>query len=245
MLNATDVELSSKTSADVKRTLNEINNSLIAIRELISNGVNKLLQMEVECFTRVNLTVCEEIINGHAAFRLLLQQLAEHFAQAEYLQSILNGRPQVLQVIRQKLLEVNSQLTVLEAEINRTALVEAEEAIDLSTSSDAIEVTSCPGVGRIKFAFDSRKQSSDCQEDTESNCIDVAIPLNATNRDLWNVRSCSVDSELNSFRTLSSFVNLMNTIHVKITASLQKVKVHRTWFDDSIFEDDKHYTMVG
>jgi len=245
LLTATDVELSSKTSADVNRTLNQISSSLLHIRQLIANGVDKLLQMEVECFTRVNLSVCNEIINGHAAFRFLLQELAGHFAQAEYLESILRGRPQVIKVIREKLLEVQSGIEILEAKINETTELEAGEIVDLSTSSDIPEVTSCPGVGQIKFTFDSTEVDSDCRDDIDDACFDIAVPINASSRHLWNVESCTIDSELKSYGMFESFVKLMNSVPFKVTASLMAVNVRRPWFDVSLFEDSDHFTMVG
>ena len=48
----------------------------------VQNAVDKMLQMEVECFAKVNLTACGDIINTHTAFRLLLDDVAERFEQA-------------------------------------------------------------------------------------------------------------------------------------------------------------------
>lgn len=253
LLEATRSELNNKTSSDIERTQTDIERSLATIRRLIDNGVDKLLQMELECFTRVNLTVCAEIIDGHVAFRSLLEELAEHFMQSEYLNSILKRKTQVLQVIQDKLSEVNSEIKILESQNSKREREEAAEAIDSSTSSNN-EATSCPaGVGQIKFTFDSQSINSQeyCQEqsqDTNINqvdCIDLEVPANATSKDLWNVNSCTVDSELKSFKVLDSFVTLMNSIPVKITASLLKVDVHRPWFDSSLFENADHFTMVS
>lgn len=214
---------------------------------MIDNGVDKLLQMELECFTRVNLTVCAEIIDGHTAFQSLLQELAEHFMQSEYLSSILNRKTQVLQIIQDQLTTVNSKIKVLDSQISKRERVEAAEAIDASMSIDN-EATSCPGVGQIKFTFDSQTVSSEeyCEElHSGIDCIDVEVPANATNRDLWNVNSCTVDSALKSFKVFESFLQLMNSIPVKITASLLKVDVHRSWFDAAMFENADHFTMVS
>lgn len=249
LLNATKSELNNKTSSDIEHTQNDIKLSLANIQGLINNGVDKLLQMELECFTRVNLTVCAEIIDGHTAFRLLLEELAEHFMQSEYLKSILERKTQVLQIIQEKLSEVNSEIKILELQILKREKEEASESIDSSTSSNNNEATSCPGVGQIKFTFNSETINSEeyCQEhaDTAIDCIDVEVPANATSRDLWNVNSCTVDSELKSFQVFDSFVKLMNSIPVKVTASLLKVDVHRPWFDPSLFEDANHFTMVS
>ena len=195
--------------------------------------------------------MCAEIIDGHTAFRSLLEELAEHIMQSEYLKSILDRKTQVLEIIQEKLSEVNSDVRVLDVQISKRERGEASEAIDASTSSSS-DATSCPGVGQIKFTFDSQHVNSEeyCQEhaDTDANqmdCIDVEVPANATSRDLWNVNSCTVDSELKSFEVFESFVELMNSVPVKITASLLKVDVHRPWFDPSLFEDSTHYTMVS
>lgn len=250
LLIATRSELNNKTSSDIARTKSDIERSLESIRELIDNGVDKLLQMELECFTRVNLTVCGEIIDGHVAFRSLLEELAEHFMQSEYLTSILNRKSEVLKVIQDKLSEVASDIKVLDSQIAKKERKEAAEAIESSTSITS-ESTSCPGVGQIKFTFDSQSINSDeyCQQQgTEADqvdCIDIEVPSNATSKDLWNVKSCTVDSELRSFNVLETFVKLMNSIPVKVSASLLKVNVHRPWFDPSLLENADHFTMVS
>lgn len=251
LLNATKSELNNKTSSDIERTQNDIKQSLADIQRLINNGVDKLLQMELECFTRVNLTVCAEIIDGHTAFRSLLEELAEHFMQSEYLKSILERKTQVLEIIQEKLSKANSKIKILELQILKREKEEASDAIDASTSTNN-EATSCPGVGQIRFTFDSQSIDSEeyCREHTDTtidqvDCIDVEVPANATNRDLWNVNSCTVDNELKSFQVFDSFVEVMNSIPVKVTASLLKVDVHRPWFDPSLFEDANHFTMVS
>lgn len=249
LLNATNIELSSKTSTDVRNILNDIERSRAKLAQLINNGVEKLLQMEVECFTRVNLSLCEMIVEGHVAFKSLLQDLSEHFAQAEYLESILNGRPQLLSVIREKLDQVDTELQALQVRITNTEKAEAAENIDISTRIDT-ETVSCSGIGRIKFAFDSEDidTAQYCQANTNTdteNCVDVQVPVNATKTNLWNVRSCYVDSDLETYGRHDSFVKMMNSIPMKIAASLLKVNVHRSWFDPSIFEESEHYTMVS
>ena len=250
-MNATKYELNKKTNSDITQTQEEIERSLSEIQTWVDNGVDKLLQMEVDCFTRVNLSVCAEIIDGHTAFRALLVELAEHFAQSEYLKSILNRKTQVVQVIQEQLYRVNSEIRILDSLILKKEKEEAGETIESSTSSDK-NVTSCPGVGQIQFLFDSENIDSSqyCQDFEDSNddvndCIDVEVPANATSRDLWNVNSCSVDSELISFNMLEPFVKLMNSIPIKITASLLKVNVYRSWFDPSLFENSDHFTMVS
>ena len=247
LLNATNKELSSKTSADVTRILNEIQTSRDKLGVMINNAVDKLLQMEVECFTRVNLSMCEVIMEGHVAFKSLLQDLSEHFAQSEYLQSILNGRPQLLKVLQQTLSEIDTEMKALQVRIASTGKAEAAEEINSNTRIDT-ETVSCPEVGQMNFAFrsDEVDTSEVCDEDSDEEiCMHVEVPINATKRNLWNVESCFVDNDLVAFGTYDSFVTMMNSISMKVSASLLKVGVQRSWFDESLFEESEHYTMVS
>ena len=250
LLNATNNELNSKTNEDVNNTLRAIEENLAELTTMIENGVDKLIQMEVDCFTRINLTVCGEIIDGHTAFRSLLQEIAEHFEKAEYLESILIGRNRSIEVIRQKLTTVTRELRIIENQITAADKKETEEAIDSSTSSNT-DVMSCPALGQVRFIFDSRSinTNQNCQRGenspAEDSCIDFEVPANATSKDLWNVHSCAVDSELKSLGLYNNFTKLMNSAPVKITASLLRVNVHRPWFDASIFEDTEHYKMAS
>ena len=245
LLNATRSELNNKTSSDIEKTQIDIERNLAEIKRLIDNGVDKLLQMELECFTRVNLTVCADIIDGHTAFQSLLQELAEHFMQSEYLKSILNRKSEVLEIIKNKLTEVKNELKLLDTQISKRERKEASEAIDSSTTTSS-QATSCPEVGQIKFSFDSDNIVDYCQGDSSAiECIDVEVPANATNRDLWNVGSCTVDSNLKAFEVYDQFRGLMNSRPIKISASLLKVEVHRPWLDVSIFENADHFTMVS
>ena len=76
----------------------------------IYRTVEKLLYTEVEYFTKVNLTVCGDTIGGHTAFHSLLEDISEHYAQAEYLKSILEGKSKAVSTIQEKLVEVHSEL---------------------------------------------------------------------------------------------------------------------------------------
>ncbi len=226
-------------------TLRAIEQNVMDLKAMIKTATDKLLQMEVDCFTRINLTVCEDIIEGHAAFRYVLQEVAEHFAQAEYLQSILYGREDTIKIIQRKLSTLASDLRVIDNRINTAEDEERSDSIDAGISSFG-DTTSCPGVSQIKFSFDSRKNLDGyCPEETNTdNCIDIEVPVNATDKNLWDVHSCAVDNELKSSLLYEEFVNLMNISPFKITASLLKVNIERPWFDPSIFEDEEHYTMV-
>lgn len=243
LLNATSIELSNTTSHDVDERLRKLQKSKEELLILVQNGVDKLLQMEVECFTRINLTVCGAIVEGHTAFRIILEDITEHFEQAEYLESILKGRENTLPVLRGKLNEVSSNIKIMDAQISRADKDEIAEDIDASTSSDS-DLTSCPALGQIKFTFDSRVVT-DCSDLEGIECFDSRVPVNATTKHLWNVHSCTVDSEMQSFNLLSNFTKLMNSVPVKVTASLQKVNVLRSWFDIAIFKDADHFTMVS
>ncbi len=135
LLNATKKELSSQTSADVDRKREQIKESLSNLSALIENGVDKLMHMEVQCFAAVNLTVCGEIENGHAAFRYLLEELAEHYDQANYLDSILKKTPKIIEVLNRQINQVNVDIKNLERQIATVSRSEMAEAIDSSTSS--------------------------------------------------------------------------------------------------------------
>ena len=246
LLNATSVELNSVTNDEINRTLEVLAEKKSDLLRLVQNGVDKLLQMEVECFTRVNLTVCGEIIDGHAAFREILQEITEHFEQAEYLESILRGRENTLPVLNEKLSKVKQDLQSVSSEIVNADRREIAEDIDASTSSD-YEVASCPALGQIKFTFDSQLKVAEIQQQCPSQkpkCLDFRVPVNATLRSLWDVHSCTVDSELDAFNQFRNFTFLMNSVPVKFTASLQKVEVKRSWLDMDIFRETKHFTMV-
>ena len=260
LLNATKNELSSKTSASVDKTLKEISGNLAELRTLIDGGVEKLLQMEVECFTRVNLTVCGDIIGGHMAFRSLLQDISEHHAQAEYLHSILTGRASTVAVLQEKLLQVSSELTAVNAMISDADTAETADSIDARTNEDT-DIGSCPDEGQVRFSFDSRSvdtieacmEEEDVEEEEEGGsgasnkveCLDVEVPANSTINGMWNVHSCPIESELMSFGILQNFTQLMNSVPLKVSASLLKVEVHRPWFQEAIFEDSEHFTMVS
>jgi len=206
--------------------------------------------MEVECFTKVDLTTCGDIVGGHTAFSNLLEDVADHHAQAEYLQSILLGRSNAIRVINQKLLDVASQLSALETMIDAKEESEMAQSLEVGTN-DGIDISSCPESGLIKFIFDARSVDTDfCQEeefldDEEVECVDFELPVNASDKSLWNVHSCSIESKLQSFGLLENFTRMMNSVPIKISASLQKVEVHRSWFQPGIFEDSEHFTIVS
>ena len=75
LLNASREELHNITSEDIKYTLEQINNSVAELDNNIQNAVDKLLQFEIECFTRVNASACELIVDGHMAFNRIVDKL--------------------------------------------------------------------------------------------------------------------------------------------------------------------------
>ena len=263
LMNATKNDLANKTNEDVNNSIEKIEDIMRKLRERVQNAVDKLLQMEVECFAKVNLTACGDIISSHTAFRLLLDDVAEHFEQAAYLESILNGRSESIDVLQQKLSEVSAKIKFLDTRISAAEKAETSETIDLSTTnkkSDISASVTCAEAGKIQFAFDSEEataSSSLCSEDEDSQstdegnedkkyCSDVRVPLNATQDPLWHASSCAVDSDLQALDNLmKNFTETMNSIQTKITASLYKVKVKRPWLDDDIFKDWDHFTMVS
>ena len=260
LLSASRSELSNITSEDIKYTLDLINRSIADLDKKVNNAVDKLLQYEIECFTSVNASACELIISGHTAFKQILDKIAEHFEQANYLQSLLNRRNESLSVIDQKLLNTASQIKVLDANIRTAELRQIEMDMDLSSNNN-IETRSCPEKDKIHFTFnteDTAPHSYVCNDATEPEqdkqdgkgenlpyCSDDRIPVDISQSMLWNLASCSVDNQLQAFGLYDNFTKLMNFAQAKVTASLSKVEIHRTWFDETIFGDWEHFTLVS
>ncbi len=255
LMNATRNDLADKTNEDVSNSLTKIKEIMAKLQERVENAVDKLVQMEVDCFAKVNLTVCGNIIDSHTAFRLLLDGVAEHYEQAAYLESILNRREETISVLRQKLNEVAVSIKDLNKRILQAQDAETGELIDLSTGRlvDKTSSATCIEAGKIQFTYQSSQEpidTSKCFEEIQNDeskkyCADVRVPLNAAQSPLWSVHSCSVDHDLEAFdNLLSEFHHVMNTIDTEITASLHRVDVHRPWLDEKIFQDLDHYTMV-
>ena len=255
LLNASRNELNNITSEDIKHTLEQINKSVADLDVVVQNAVDKLLQYEIECFTSVNASACNVIVNGHTAFKLILDEIAEHFEQAGYLQSLLNSREDSISVINRKLQNSATQINVLDAKIKQAELTQIEKDIDLSSNNN-IETKSCPSEGSIHFTFDSKNtladsytcgdsSGSESDEDSLPNCMDERIPVDVSKVKVWNVVSCSVDHQLRAFGLYDSFIQLMNSAPAKVTASLSKVDIRRHWFDETIFRDGQHFTMVS
>ena len=257
LLSASRNELSNITSEDIKYTLELINHSIADLDTKVNNAVDKLLQYEIECFTSVNASACELIINGHTAFKQILDKIAEHFEQTNYLQSLLNRRNESLSVIDQKLLSTATKIKVLDAKIRTAELKQIEVDMDLSSNNN-IETRSCPEKGKIHFTFNTEdmtpysylcngaaESEQDAPDEIIPYCPDDRIPVNISHSMLWNLASCSVDNQLQAFGLYDNFTQLMNLAQAKITASLSKVDIHRPWFDETIFRDREHFTLVS
>lgn len=255
MLNASRDELNNITSEDIKYTLEQINKSVAELDRQVQNAVDKLLQYEIECFTSVNASACDMIVNGHTAFKRILDKIAEHFEQASYLQSLLESREESILVIDQKLQSTATRIIALDAKIKAAELKQIEVDIDLSSNNN-IEARSCPEQGNIHFTFDTsyvKLDSSVCSDMSYAAnegsvelpyCRDERVPVNVSQFMLWNVESCSVDNQLHAYGLYKNFTQIMNSSPAKVTASLSKVDIHRPWFDENIFRDWEHFTMV-
>lgn len=257
LLNASREELNNITSEDIKYTLELINKSVAELDITIENAVDKLLQFEIECFTRVNASACEVIVNGHTAFNRILDKIAEHFEQASYLQSLLKSRKESITIMNQKVQSTATQINMLDTKIKAAEMFEIEKDIDLSSNNN-IETRTCPDKGKIHFTFDTKDtilDASVCGDITENSqheegdglsyCTDERVPVNISQSSLWSISSCSVDHQLHAFGIYDNFTRLMNSAPAKVTASLSKVDIHRSWFDENIFKDFEHFTVVS
>lgn len=252
LMNATQIDLANKTDEDVSNSLSKIEDVMNKLRLRVKSAVDKLLQMEIDCFAKVNLTVCGNIISTHTAFRLLLNDVAEHYEQAAYLESIFNRQEDTLSVLRKKLNDIAESIKDLDKRISQARDFETSNLVDISTGQliDSSSSTTCMEAGKIEFTYLSSEvpiDTSKCSKNPDQKyCADVRIPLNATGSPLWSVRSCSVDYELKAFDdVLADFHHEMNTIDVEIKASLHKVNIKRPWLDEKIFEDSDHFSMVS
>ena len=251
-MNATKNDLANKTNEDVNDSLDKIKAIMQTLRGRVKNAVDRLIQMEVECFAKVNLTICADIFNTHTAFKLLLNDIAEYYEQAAYLESILNGRDEALSVLLQKLSEIATGIKSLDNQISTAEDAETSGIIDLATGrqADPLASTTCVEAGKIQFSYHTSSETDEltCSSDTNSSqyCSDVRVPLNATQSPLWSVHSCAIDDDLAPFdEILPKFHTVMNTIETEITASLQRVDIVRPWLDQNILLDSNHYTMVS
>ena len=257
LLNASQNELHNITSKDIQYTLEKINSSLENLGKTVKNAIDKLMQYQIECFTQVNASACEIITSGETAFKFVLDKIAEHYEQAAYLQAILGSRNESIIVIGEKLDDVTREIDVLNSKIETAERERIEKDAEVVANKN-FDVKSCPTAwGRTLFTYESDHTVLDAVTcsgkvavDVGNNtmvpyCLDERIPVNTSERLLWNLASCSVDLQTKAFHRYSDFITLMNTAPSKISASLTKVNVKRAWFDEAIFRDWEHFTVVS
>ena len=244
MLIGMKKEIDDATSTHLSNHIGNITSNLEVLQGHVNNSVERLLDDELECFTNVNSSSCADVNGRYTNFRFTLDQIAEHFAQVNYLETILYGNLNNSQLIDETLEEVASNLTVIDAKIAVAKVVEQEETLDISTDHSVPLGTSCSEYGHVQFSFSSPATTGDCAVDSDE-CKYQMVPSNVLDKGLWNVQSCSVDDELKSFYLYDSFVAQMNNAAFNVTASLRKVVVERPWFDANLFEEARHYKMVS
>ena len=204
----------------------------------------------------MNASACSVITNGETVFKFIIDKIAEHYEQAAYLESVLESRNETIIVLGQKLNDIASDIKVLDSRIGLAERRQIEDDMDIS-AGDNFEVKGCPtSYGKTLFTYEtedtvldeiacSGKEAVDIGNDTlVPYCMDERIPINSSKRLLWNLASCSVDLKLKAFNSYNDFVTLMNNATAKISATLTKVDIKRTWFDEAIFKDWEHFTLV-
>lgn len=257
LLNASRNELNNITSKDIQFTLEKINLSLQDLRKTVTNAIDKLTQFQIECFTQVNASACKIISKGENAFKFILDKIAEHYEQASYLESVLNSRNESVVVLGEKLVDIAGDAQALDSMIHRAEQKRIERDADISTK-ETFEAKACPSTwGKTLYSYNtedtildnvtcSGNVSLDIGNDTMvPYCLDERIPVRTSERPLWNLASCSVDYHAKGFGRYESFIALMNTVRSKISASLIKVDIKRGWFDEAIFRNWEHFSLVS
>ena len=257
LLEASQNELHNITSKDILYTLEKINSSVQDLSKKVNNAIDKLMQFQIECFTQVNPNACRIITSGENAFNFILDKMAEQYEQADYLESVLKSRNRSIAVIGQKLSDIRSQMNVLVSMVDMAERKEIERDTDL-IARDNFEAKSCPAVwGKTFFTYESEDTilddvtcSGEVAIDTGNNtmvpyCLDERIPIDTSKRLLWHMASCSVDYHAKGFGRYKDFVSLMNTAKSKISATLTKVDIKRAWFDETIFGNWEHFSIVS
>ena len=257
LLNASRNELHNITSKDILYTLEKINSSLENLGVTVKNAIDKLMQYQIECFTQVNATACEIITGGQTAFKFIIDKIAEHFEQAAYLQAILDSKNESIIVMGNKLDEITREIDILNSKIETAERERIDKDADVMANTN-FDVNSCPTAwGRTLFTYESDHTvldpvtcSGKVAVDVGNNtmvpyCLDERIPVNTSERLLWNLASCSVDLQTKAFHRYKDFIMLMNTAPSKVSASLTKVNIKRAWFDEAIFRDWEHFTVVS
>ena len=247
LMNAAKNDLAKRPYDDVNISLIKINDILETLHERVRNAVDTLMQMEVDCFTKVDLVVCGEIANTHAAFKVLLSDVAEYYEQAAYLESILNGRIEVLPVFLEKLGNVAGRVKSLDKQISAAKKAETRDSIDITTGGqvDPLAHTTGEEAGKTEFSFRTSMSGIDdlfCENEAEDiqECTDIRIPPLATQSPLWSIYSSAVDPA-----SADMLHDTLSSVEMEIRATLQKVDIVRPWLNPDILMDPNIYTMVS
>ena len=244
-LNATMVTLYSQSDEEVQKEMENVAQKLQELNQMVETGVGVLQRMEISCFMKLDIAACQNISDGRSAFHFLLQEVAERYAQVEYLNSILNRRRKFISILQDRVSELNAQKKAVQHQLDKTETSELSETISVQEQAKCSTEE-----GRVQLDFKTEEVliDSDCVRRQESDGIycndDFLLPANVTHRELWHLESCTVDSELRAFGLLKNFTEALNGAHTQITASLLKVDILRPWFDITVFEDS-HMKMVG
>ena len=249
LMNAAKNNLANQPYNEVNSSLNNINNILKTLRDRVKNAVDKLMQMEVNCFIEVDLNVCGDIADTQATFKVLLNDVAEYYEQAAYLESILNGRTEALPVFLEKLGDVADRIKNLDKQISAARDAETRESIDVTTGGQVDPLADATGEEAEKVQFSFGTSLSEividdflCQNEVEESreCIHTKIPPQATQSPLWSMNSSAIDPA--SEGTLHT---TLRDVETEIRATIQKVDIVRPWLDPEILLDPNIYTMVS
>ena len=243
-------DMDNENSDQLNNSISNIEQNLVALQQSANSTMETLLEKEANCYTAMNASACSEINNFYTNFRYTMDHLAEHYAQVDYLKSLLvnNFSHTVESLIVTKSKEIEHQLMTLDAKISVAVSVERKEMLDTKSAHKSPLVNSCSDDDEIKFSFSSSSvsvpSSSSCAEISD-NCSYLMVPPGALENSLWGVQSCSVDSALKSLSLYERLMDQMRNASFYVTASLTKVMIERPWFDTNLFEETQKYKMVS
>ena len=247
LMNAAKNDIAIQTNEDVNTSLIKINVILETLHERVRNAVNTLMQMEVDCFAKVDLEACGSITDTQAAFKTLLSDVAKYYEQVAYLESILTGRNEMLPVFLEKLGDVAGRIKSLDKQISEAKKAETRESIDITTGGQVDPLTRTTGeeAGMTEFIFCTSMFETDysfCENEPENiqKCTDIRIPPLATQSPLWSMRSSAIDPA-----SAGMLHATLSSVETEIRATIQKVDIVRPWLNPDILMDPNIYTMVS
>ena len=212
-LNATMVTLYSQSDEEVQKEMENVVQKLQELNQMVETGVGVLQRMEISCFMKLDIAACQNISDGRSAFHFLLQEVAERYAQVEYLNSILNRRRKFISILQDRVSELDAQKKAVQHQLDKTETSELSETISVQEQAKCSTEE-----GRVQLDFKTEEVliDSDCvqrQESPEKDGIycndDFLLPANVTHRELWHLESCTVDSELRAFGLLKNFTEAL------------------------------------